>query len=134
LGVAAPLFGAGWARLDPAVWPVELVADLKRLEAQPAAADRRIFNSLELGGFLTFHAPRLSTFIDDRCELFGDEFLRAYSHVESRRPEQLDAWQRQYSFRHALVRAGSPFDVHLQHHADWRLVRRDQAAALYRRE
>ena len=35
----------------------------------------RIFCEYAYGGFLIYHAPGYRVFIDDRCELFGDEFL-----------------------------------------------------------
>ena len=130
-GNRTPVLGAGWARLDPRHWPVELLPELKALEPS-TAAEARLFKTLDFGGFVTFHAPRLRTFIDDRCELFGDDFLRQYSEAENGRPEHLDRWREQYEFQHALVRSGSAFDRHLASHADWRLVRRTAAAALYR--
>ena len=130
-GNSTPVVGAGWARLDKRHWPVELLPELKAIEPH-TAAEARLFNTLDFGGFVTFHAPQLRTFIDDRCELFGDSFLRQYSEAENGRPEQLDRWREQYQFQHALVRSGSAFDRHLTSHAGWRLVRRSTAAALYR--
>jgi hypothetical protein len=128
-GVRVPVLGAGWARLDSRLWPLELLPDLRRLERE--SAEVRVFNALNYGGFLMFHTPRLRTFIDDRCELFGDAFLREYAHAERSAPEQIDVWQREFGFRHALVRTDSPLDIYLATHADWQLVRRTTAAALY---
>ena len=30
------------------------------------------------GGFLIYHTPGFRVFIDDRCELYGDEFMVKY--------------------------------------------------------
>jgi hypothetical protein len=122
--------GTQWARFDRARWPVEMMDDLKAIQ-HTSAEDRRIFNTLDFGGFVAFHAPQLRTLIDDRCELFGDRFLREYYEAETSRPERIDRWHEQYHFQHALVRTGSPFDRYLSQHADWRRVRRTPAGTLY---
>src|SRR5207302_6372578 len=51
-----------WSAFDAKLWPETLVP---QLQAQGRA---RIFNELNLGGFVIFHAPQLAVFIDDRCE------------------------------------------------------------------
>jgi len=73
-GLRVPVLGRGWARLDPEVWPVELLPDLRRVEGEHPEGSR-IFNDLGLGGFLIGHTPGLKVFIDDRCELYGDARL-----------------------------------------------------------
>ena len=70
--------GHGLARLDPGHWPVELLPDLKRYEeTQPPGTP--IMNDMLFGGFLIFYTPRLQVFVDDRCELYGDQFLLNYA-------------------------------------------------------
>ncbi|MEZ6143415.1 MAG: hypothetical protein R3B84_22840 [Zavarzinella sp.] len=64
------------ARLDLKRWPSDLLPVLRA--AEPADTTRAIFNELELGGFIAHFTPRLKTFCDDRCELFGDQFLWDY--------------------------------------------------------
>ncbi len=91
-----------------------------------------MFNTLDYGGFLAFHAPRLKTFIDDRCELFGGEFLSAYTEAETSRPERIDEWAAEYAFEAALVRTGSPFDRYLRTARGWQIVKESPAATLYR--
>jgi hypothetical protein len=129
--VPVPIVGHGWARHDPHRWPVELLPELGALEAERPGA--RVLNTLDFGGFLAFHTPKLKTFIDDRCELYGVEFLSAYAEAEVRRPEQIDVWAEKYGIEAALVRAGSPFDRHLAASAHWRVVRQTAAATLYRK-
>lgn len=130
LRVAAPVLGGSWARLDATVWPVEIAHDLQRIEGESPRA--RLLNSLHFGGFVEFHAPGLLTYVDDRCELFGAEFLQRSLRLDFDPAALLveaDRWQADF----ALLHAGSPADVGLATSADWRLVRRDAVAALYRR-
>jgi hypothetical protein len=129
--VPMPVVGFGWAKHDARRWPVELLPELKDLEAQRPGA--HVFNTLDFGGFVTFHAPRLKTFIDDRCELFGGEFLAAYAEAERERPERIDDWARPYDFDAALVRRGTPFDRYLRSSPQWRVVKVTRAATLFRR-
>jgi hypothetical protein len=129
VALGGPTAEPRWARLDPQLWPVKLLPQLEQIEH---TENRRVFNTLDYGGFLIFHCPRLAVFIDDRCELFGDERLRAYALAEREAPEQLHAWQARYGFAHALVRRHSPFDLYLSRHAAWEQVGCDAAAALYR--
>jgi hypothetical protein len=95
---------------------------------------------------LIFHAPRLRIFVDDRCPLYGTEFLLACERARCKDPAQIDRWQRQYGFRYALVQSDtrlvrtdravmpndSPFDRYLSESAAWSLVKRSPVAALYR--
>lgn len=128
---AVPVLGSGWARLDPAEWPVALLPELQR--AQPG----NIFNEYADGGFLIYFAPGLRVFVDDRCELYGDDWLREYVVAESGDAgPQMRAWQKRYAsepFSQALTRTGSAFDRYFQENADWQVVRQTPTATLYRR-
>ena len=132
--VPLPVFGHGWAKLDATYWPVDLRQELKDVN-QNNPEDTRIFNDLKLGGFLIFHTPRLRVFVDDRCALYGSEFLQQYDRARQKDPSQIDRWQRQYGFRYALVETGTPFDRYLKEAHTWTLVGPPTpAATLYRRE
>ena len=50
-GIAVPVIGHGWARFDPARWPLGLVPRLQEIE-QTGGAGPGIFNDLNFGGFL----------------------------------------------------------------------------------
>ena len=97
-GVRLPVIGRGWARFDPARWPVELLPALDKINGS-SPEGTRIFNDLNFGGFLIYHAPRLRVFVDDRCPLYGTEFLLAYDRARRKDPAQIDRWRRQYGFR-----------------------------------
>jgi len=136
-GVSAPVVGRGWARFDPARWPVGLLAELHRIDREsPEDAPTRIFNDLSLGGFVIHHAPRLRVFIDDRCALYGAEFLQAYERARRGDPAQLDRWQAEYGFRYALVERKAnektpSFDRYLRNSARWTKIAESPAAVLF---
>jgi hypothetical protein len=136
-GVRMPLIGRDWAEFPTTRWPMELLPELDAVAAEaksakPDAASRRIFNDMNFGGFLIFFEPDLRVFIDDRCSVYGGRFLSDYDRARCDDPEQIERWRRQYGFGHALVIADGRFDRYLSDSADWTLVARTPAAALYR--
>ncbi len=131
-GMGLPLVGRGWARFERDRWPVELLPrldEISRSNEEPIP----VFNDLNFGGFIIYHQPRMRVFIDDRCALYGTDFLRAYDRARHEAPEQIDRWQRQYGFRHALVETGGGFDRYLRAAPGWTPLDRGPAAALYQR-
>jgi hypothetical protein len=140
-GLRVPVVGRGWARFDETRWPVALLPDLGAIAAAAdSPAGVPIFNDMLFGGFLIYHQqddrfaeqPRLRVFVDDRCPLYGTDFLLAYIRASRDDPAQIERWQRQYGFRHALVESGGRFDKYLSAAPGWSLLRRCAAAALYR--
>jgi len=129
-GLSVPVVGRGWARLDPTVWPVELLPELKRIERDNPVGTP-VFNELDFGGFVIYHTPGLRVFIDDRCALYGEEFLRAYDRARREEPTRLAEWQQRYGFRYALVVTGGPFDRHLAASRSWTIIHRTTPATLY---
>ena len=128
--VHLPLVGRGWARFDPTRWPVELLPALREIGATNAEGTP-IFNDLNYGGFVIYHAPRLRVFVDDRCSLYGEGFLRAYDHARREEPARIEQWRRQYKFRYALVKTGGEFDRYLAARAEWSSLAHASAATLY---
>jgi len=131
--VRLPVLGRGWARFDPAVWPMELLPVLDEINRQNPDGTP-IFNDLHFGGFLIYHTPRLRVFVDDRCSLYGGEFLQAYDHACRAEPAVLDTWQRRYGFHYALVLHASPLDQYLAASKAWTPLGRTANAALYRHD
>jgi hypothetical protein len=129
--IPLPIFGSGWARFDPAEWPVELLPELQKINEKPSTSNLRIFNDLKFGGFLIYHTPNLKIFVDDRCSLYGSEFLLAYDSARRDDPGRIDLWHGRYQFEYALVEAGAPFDAYLRQSDRWILLGRSAAAALY---
>lgn len=127
-----PVLERNWVQLDLSKWPVELLPELRQIERN-AEQPTPIFNDMLFGGFLIYYTPGLRVFIDDRCELYGDERLIDYSRAVCDDPAHIEAWAARYGFEVALVRTGSSFDLYLQQASGWNMVRRTEAATLYRR-
>ncbi|MCS6851841.1 MAG: hypothetical protein NZ700_11810 [Gemmataceae bacterium] len=131
-GIGWPILGRGWARLDPSRWPLELLPEL-RAYAAARPLGTPIFNDYNHGGFLIWFTPSLRVFVDDRCEVYGNDWLREFDDAMKHHPERIEAWARQWGFDHALVEAGSPMDDYLRSAAAWVEVRRSEPAVLFRR-
>ena len=132
--IEAPLVGRGWARLDPDYWPVEIAPTLKKFEPHSPGADR-LFNEYIDGGFVIYHAPGYRVFVDDRCELFGDEWLVKFVEAEAEPAVAIRSWEAEYGrFEFALTRTGSGYDGYFRKHKDeWEQVRETPTATFYRR-
>jgi len=134
-GVHAGPFGHGWARLNKDHWPVTLLPQLQAYERENPG--KGVLNDMIYGGFLIFHTPELKVFIDDRCELYDDGLLRAYSEEYVRAPghdpRRIDEWVRAYDLRLALVDRGQPLDQFLSNSKAWRKVGETESAVLYER-
>jgi hypothetical protein len=130
--VPAPVLGRGWAHLDPAASPIDLLTELGAYqETRPSGAP--IFNDMLFGGFVMYYTPGLKVFIDDRCELYGDPWLLEYAEAYYHHPERIEAWAQEYRFDRALVVPDSAFDRYLQQARRWAVVARTAGAVLYRR-
>jgi hypothetical protein len=128
-----PVVGHGWAQLDSEFWPVELIPDLRReAEAHPGAP---IFNEYAFGGFLIYYTPQSRVYVDDRCEVYGDQWLDEYVRAsETNSAPYLEECQRRYGrFDLALTQPGSGFDLYFRESSDWHKIAGAPAATLYQR-
>jgi hypothetical protein len=131
-GLPLPVVGRGWAQLHPKYSAVDLLPELRAYErSHPPGTP--IFNDMQFGGFLIYHTPGLRVFIDDRCELYGDDDLLAYCRAVEDEPERIDDWAEEHRFNRALVVTDSLVDHYLQHHRAWRVVRETRTATLHER-
>ncbi len=130
-GTRCPVIGAGWSALSPAQWPIQAVAALR---ANLPHRDRpaRVFNHLGYGGYLIFALPETRVYIDDRCELYRDDGLLRYARLAAD-PREVDALAAYEGIDFALVRAGGSFDRHFSRGGWWRLLHRDETAAVFAR-
>jgi hypothetical protein len=111
---------------------MELLPELRKAECREPAGTP-IFNEMLFGGFLIYHTPGLRVFIDDRCELYGDDDLMAYALALRDDPSQVSRWAERYGFNLALTRAGSKFDTYLRG-AGLTILGETKTATLFRRE
>ncbi len=82
---------------------------------------------------MIYYTPGLRVFIDDRCELYGDDGLLAYAKALERDPAEVERWARDFGFDLAVTATGSAFDGYLREANGWTQVRKTEAASLYRR-
>jgi len=134
LRMEVPVIGHGWARLDPAQSPVELDPELRHL--QESHPEGRIFNDLSFGGYLIYTTPKLRIFVDDRCELYRDQWLWKYVQADMNGPtDAMREWESTYPhFDLALVRTDSGFDGYFRASPEWERIKATETATLYRRK
>ncbi len=118
--VPFPLVGAGQAQVDPALTPTEFI-DAIRERSKP---NDPIFNEMAYGGFLIYYVPELRIYIDDRCELYGDEFISRQEdlaaffaqlkreHKDPAPYDQLERWTEAKGIRLALVMKSRGLDYY----------------------
>jgi hypothetical protein len=130
--VPVPVLGHGWAKLNPDRWPLQLLPELQQYERDHSEGTP-VFNEMLYGGFLIYYTPGLRVFIDDRCELYGDEKLLEVVRAADSDPAQVDRWAQQYGFDLALTEPDSEFDRYLSGARGWVVQHQTKAANLYRR-
>lgn len=116
-----------WVKLDGAHWPIEILPELQAIEkSRPRGTP--IFTDMLFGGFLIYHTPGLRVFIDDRCELYGDEFIIKYVKADR---SDFEAWTKAYRYDLALLSPDSNYEKYFEENPDWLVVKRSRAAVLY---
>ena len=139
--VEVPLIGSGWVRFDPKFVPADLTPAVFRYVNKPGV---RIFNDANVGGYLIYHAPKAKIFMDDRCELFGDEWIKDYSETMGLPPEKLapkfEAWDAKWRFQFAMIMSEAPEKEKpsierylLSHPRQWREIARGERGVLFER-
>lgn len=118
-----------WVKPDPAHWPIEILPELKAIEKNNPQGTP-IFNDMLFGGFLIYHTPGLRVFIDDRCELYGDDLIRKYVMADR---VDFEKWGKIYHFNTALVAPDSNCCKYLESNPDWRVIKRSPSAILYQK-
>lgn len=131
----SPIVGREWAQLDPQIWPVEMLDELRTYELNRPGA--QIFSEYGYGGFLIYHTPGYRVFIDGRTELYGEEFLKEYVNPRGvPLSELVSRWEAKYGrFDFALVgNYDSPcYADYFRQSPDWVEVKKTDAAILYAR-
>lgn len=133
LGLALVLHRAGIGSLagpDGGRWPYALRGRIESA-AHGLGSGAPVLNDMALGGFLSYVVPGVRIFGDDRCELYGDEFLRAWYEG---RPVFFAAWVGRFDVRLALAEDGSPLNDYLRSAPGWLEVGRHPRAILYVRD
>lgn len=135
--IPIPIIGYGWAGFDPKMVPVELIEPMRQY-ARTKPVGFPVFNDVNLGGFLIYFTPSLKVFMDDRCELYGDDGILSYVEMANFHPERIEEWAQKAPFDRAIVQADSEkepaqMDRYLRKSNRWREVMRDRKAVIYER-
>lgn len=92
-----------------------------------------IFSLDSWGGYLIYRLyPRVKVVVDDRHDLYGEQFLKDYLkviHVEPGWDKQLDAWK----VTRVLLPANSALSSILKEKPDWKIINDDGVAILFLR-
>jgi hypothetical protein len=142
--VPVPVIGSGWVQMDVNEVPVDLNPTVQALPP-----GTRVFNDLDLGGYLIYYAPGLKIYMDDRCELYGDDMLKEYVDAIKSPPEEfgakLEAWRDTWGFDYVVITANPPDDTKpdngksrreqylLAHPERWREIGRGSRAVVFER-
>lgn len=118
-----------WARPHSTNWPVELLPALQQ-RSEGGRRSINILNDEEYAGFLIYNCPEYKVFIDSRCELYGDDFLRQYV-LHQGDPEKVGEWIAAYSLQVALVKKGSPLRQSLAELPGWQVDSENARAELW---
>lgn len=136
-GSSLPAVGRNWVKFDESVWPMPLLDAIHREAGDKGEIP--IFNEVNLGGFVIGFAPEYRNFVDDRCELYGGTWLKAFDDanqaggaIASRFLE--DQQSRFGRFDFALTRIGTGFDDSFRDRPkEWVCVDQTEKYAFYRR-
>lgn len=93
-----------------------------------------IFNDINLGGHLIHHAPHLRVYVDDRFELYGDEFIESYERMMTQPREYAETVFEQCGVRSAIVGTSTPLATFLEGRSGWRRTYADPTACVFVRE
>src|SRR5262245_11912686 len=142
LRIEVPVIGSGWARLDTNFIPSDMTKEVTDYAAS-VPPGTPIFNDANLGGYLIYHTPNLKIFMDDRCELYGDDWIKMYSDTLGKPPEELgpvfEEWAAKYKFQRAIVMTNPPekdkpsIERYLSSAPGWKEVARGKRAVMYER-
>jgi hypothetical protein len=138
--------------LRGAVWPIVLTALLAlSLLRQPGTSNRfsearfpvkavdwlsghpqqgKMFNNFIWGGYLLYRLwPEQSVFIDGQTDFYGEQLAREYTRVASLR-EGWESVLEKYDVAWVIVQSDKTLVQALQKELKWRLVYRDETAAI----
>lgn len=136
--VSIPIIGDGWARISKYSVPIDITNTIQK-SIRNLGSNQHIYNDANLGGYMTYFHPGVPIFMDDRCELYGDEWMQNYFDTTTKRPHQIETWVTQYGIKYALVQSNPDKPLVLESYLSsspyWQIVPegRGESAVLYQR-
>lgn len=90
-----------------------------------------LFNDLDYGGTLIRELPDMPVFIDDRFELYGEEFIGEYRAAVLRPADAADNLLDRWRIRTVLIRTKLPLCGWLSRGRNWFRIYRDPSVAVF---
>lgn len=134
--VQVPGIGHGSAKFDAKLWPFDLLDVIYKHEPKSVGQMANVFNDYSDGGFLIYYAPGYRVFVDDRCEVFGDDWLVEFVLAnEEGTADVMAKWQANYPrWDYALTRHDTGFDEYYRcRPAEWQLLKKGEVGSFYQR-
>jgi hypothetical protein len=110
------LTGVSLAGPSRAPWPFELKPAIAAA-VRTVGPGAPILNDMVLGGFLSHEVREARIFGDDRCELYGDDFLRGWITGDA---GWFGAWVARYDVRVGVAQRGTALEAYLRATPGWR--------------
>ena len=117
------------AGFDPALFPVNAVADLRQSGTVPQGP---VFSPDVWGGYLILEWPQARVFVDGRWDMYGDVFFSRYADIYLARPGW-PAALREAGVTLAILPRAAPLVEAMLASTEWERLRVDETAAVFRR-
>jgi hypothetical protein len=116
----------GYAHESPAIAPAPALAAVRQ-----AGLTGPVFNDYDFGGYLIFVG--VAPFVDGRIDLYGDDFMRAYSAALTAEGDALPRLLDHYRVAWTLLKPDEPAVAALDREPGWERVYADASAVVHRR-
>jgi hypothetical protein len=116
----------GYAHENAAIAPASALA-----AARQAGLTGPVFNDYDFGGYLIFEG--IAPFVDGRIDLYGDDFMRAYTAALAAEGAALPSLLDRYRIAWTLLKPDEPALASLDRDPGWERVYADPGAVVHRR-
>ena len=132
-----PAIGHGWTTINvnDGYKPLDITEPLQNY-ARAKGPNARVFNDANLGGYLIYFLPELKIYMDDRFELYGNEWTQNYIAMMHEYPARIEAVMDHYDLELAVIPTlpvAQPIELYLATSPRWKEYARGQHAVIYRR-
>ena len=99
-----PAIGHGWTNINvnDGYKPLDITEPLQNY-AREKGPNARVFNDANLGGYLIYFVPELKIYMDDRFELYGNEWTQNYIAMMHEYPARIEAVMDRYDLELAVI-------------------------------
>ena len=130
--VPLPLIGVGWARLDPAKWPVGADRHATGARADSPRSGTTCSTSTSTAASSSTTPPAIACSWTTAANSSATNGCWSFCAEGEKTEDAVAEWERRYGrFDFALTRAGSGFEAYFRRRPEWTCVKRTAAAAFY---